>query len=156
MDNNFLKGCKKLKINNSKLYPYNKVLKSILTKFEDFKIKGDNGIIGVIGGSIEYTGAPYYAGISALKSGSDLIHIFCHTDAAIPIKCYSPELMVHPAFDTIDNKVLLDKTVRWFKSMDSLIIGPGLGALPETSKIFKYFLDASLKFKSNQILFIAL
>lgn len=31
------------------------------------KTKGDAGKIGVIGGSIEYTGAPYFAAISALK-----------------------------------------------------------------------------------------
>lgn len=33
------------------------------------KTKGDAGKIGVIGGSIEYTGAPYFAAISALKVG---------------------------------------------------------------------------------------
>lgn len=31
------------------------------------KTKGDNGKIGVIGGSTEYTGAPYFAAITALK-----------------------------------------------------------------------------------------
>lgn len=29
--------------------------------------KGQAGRIGVIGGSLEYTGAPYFAGISALR-----------------------------------------------------------------------------------------
>lgn len=29
--------------------------------------KGQAGRIGIIGGSLEYTGAPYYAGISALR-----------------------------------------------------------------------------------------
>lgn len=31
------------------------------------KMKGDSGKIGVIGGSIEYTGAPYFSAITALK-----------------------------------------------------------------------------------------
>lgn len=31
------------------------------------KTKGDAGKIGVIGGSLEYTGAPYFSAISALK-----------------------------------------------------------------------------------------
>lgn len=31
--------------------------------------KGEAGRIGIIGGSLEYTGAPYYAGIAALKVG---------------------------------------------------------------------------------------
>ena len=65
--------------------------------------KGENGCIATIGGSLEYTGAPYYSAISALKSGADLSHVFCHTEAAIPIKSYSPELIVHPAFNTFSN-----------------------------------------------------
>jgi ATP-dependent NAD(P)H-hydrate dehydratase len=31
--------------------------------------RGEAGRIGIIGGSFEYTGAPYYAGIAALKVG---------------------------------------------------------------------------------------
>lgn len=61
--------------------------------------KGEAGRIGIIGGSAEYCGAAYYAGIAALKFGCDLVHIFCPQSAAIPIKCYSPELIVHPLLD---------------------------------------------------------
>lgn len=39
--------------------------------------KGQAGRIGVFGGSLEYTGAPYFAAISALKVGADLVHVFC-------------------------------------------------------------------------------
>ena len=35
--------------------------------------KGQAGRIGVIGGSLEYTGAPYFAGISALRVSSSVI-----------------------------------------------------------------------------------
>lgn len=52
-----------------------------------------------MGGSFEYTGAPYYSAMAALKMGADLAHIFCSRDAAGPIKTYSPELIVHPIFD---------------------------------------------------------
>jgi ATP-dependent NAD(P)H-hydrate dehydratase len=39
----------------------------ILPNLKDFgRRKGNNGRIGVIGGSEEYTGAPYYAAISTL------------------------------------------------------------------------------------------
>jgi NAD(P)H-hydrate repair Nnr-like enzyme with NAD(P)H-hydrate dehydratase domain len=62
--------------------------------------KGEAGRIGIIGGSTEYTGAPFYAGIAALKTGCDLVHIFCPQTASIPIKCYSPELIVHPLLDS--------------------------------------------------------
>ncbi len=79
--------------------------------------KGDHGKIGsksvspeafisfflpsavVLGGSFDYTGAPYFAAISALKAGADLAYVFCEKDAAIPIKSYSPELMVSGIID---------------------------------------------------------
>lgn len=31
-------------------------------------MKGDDGIVGIIGGSKEYHGAPYFCGMAALKS----------------------------------------------------------------------------------------
>lgn len=61
--------------------------------------KGQMGRIGVIGGSPDYTGAPYYAAESALKFGADLVFVFCAKEAAIPIKSYSPELMVTPFYE---------------------------------------------------------
>ena len=51
-----------------------------------------------------------YAGISALLTGADLCHVFCTAPAAVPIKCYSPELIVHPSLlhsvDTTDEEIL--------------------------------------------------
>ena len=99
--------------------------------------KGSNGKIGVIGGCLEYTGAPYYVGASALRSGSDLAHIFCTKSAAIPIKSYSPELIVHPTLDSSDESQIDDfpaysdlikgKTIKWFNSLNIVVVGPGLG-----------------------------
>jgi len=60
------------------------------------RYKGQSGRVGVVGGSLEYTGAPFYAAISALKLGADLSHVFCDEAAGTAIKGYSPELIVHP------------------------------------------------------------
>ena len=57
--------------------------------------KGSSGKVGVVGGCFEYTGAPFYAALTALKLGADLSHVFCDEAAAVPIKSYSPELIVH-------------------------------------------------------------
>ncbi|KAL7999504.1 putative ATP-dependent (S)-NAD(P)H-hydrate dehydratase, ribokinase [Plasmopara halstedii] len=102
--------------------------------------KGQQGRIGVIGGSFEYTGAPFYAGISSLKTGADLCHIFCVEEAAIPIKSYSPELIVHPllrsdaalkGFEESKRAEILANAVKRIAQilprLDSLVIGPGLG-----------------------------
>ena len=52
------------------------MLEALLPTLDLTRYKGNNGKVGVLGGSIEYTGAPYYAGMAALRAGSDLAHIF--------------------------------------------------------------------------------
>lgn len=90
--------------------------------------KGSNGRVGVVGGSFEYTGAPFFAAISSLKIGADAVHIFCCKEAAIPIKTYSPELMVHPCLDD-DNAPELIR--QWLDRLQVLVIGPGMGRDPK-------------------------
>eukprot|EP00850_Spirogloea_muscicola_P027073 SM015298S01687 [mRNA] locus=s15298:34:297:- [translate_table: standard] len=58
--------------------------------------KGQSGKVAVVGGCREYTGAPFFAAMAALKLGADLSHVFCAAAAAPVIKAYSPELIVHP------------------------------------------------------------
>lgn len=99
--------------------------------------KGQSGKIGIVGGSFEYTGAPYYAGISSLKTGVDIAHIFCDESAATAIKSYSPEAIVHPVLKQKNSlnkqseedaeKQIVEKVSKWFQSIHVLIVGPGLG-----------------------------
>jgi hypothetical protein len=117
--------------------------------------KGQHGRVAVVGGSFEYTGAPFYAAISALKvvrqtiawlflllhcgscrtcarwsrccffpvhahatgitcdrrkyrahvlfghQGADLSYVLCTDEAAVAIKAYSPELIVHPVLTSL-------------------------------------------------------
>uniref|UniRef100_A0A673UKE9 ATP-dependent (S)-NAD(P)H-hydrate dehydratase n=1 Tax=Suricata suricatta TaxID=37032 RepID=A0A673UKE9_SURSU len=72
------------------------LVRSLVPPLSAQKHKGQDGRIGVVGGCQEYTGAPYFAAISALKVGADLSHVFCTREAAPVIKSYSPELIVHP------------------------------------------------------------
>ena len=121
--------------------------------------KGQAGRIGIIGGSLEYSGAPFYAGIAALKTGcgkisskllffilksvfSDLVHIFCQQSAALPIKSYSPELIVHPILDSENPIDLIEQELTftllrniiihchfrpWLSRLHVIVIGSGLG-----------------------------
>lgn len=59
-------------------------------------------------------------GAGCLRTGADLAHVFCIEEASIPIKSYSPELMVHPILN--DSQA----TIKWFDSCTSIVIGPGL------------------------------
>lgn len=64
--------------------------------------KGSSGRVGVLGGSARYTGAPYYAAMASLQAGADLAFVFCAQEATLPIKSYSPELMVAPVYSASD------------------------------------------------------
>jgi len=86
--------------------------------------KGQAGRIAVLGGSKEYTGAPYFSGISSLRIGSDICHIFATTEGgtATAIKTLSPELIVHPIERNDPSDI-----IPWLLSLHVLIVGPGLG-----------------------------
>ena len=60
--------------------------------------KGQAGRIGVLGGSVDYAGAPYYAGMAALRVGGELLYLLTAEEATGPIKSYSPELMVSSVY----------------------------------------------------------
>lgn len=50
----------------------------------------------MLGGSKDYTGAPFFASMSALRMGADLAYVLTAEEAAPALKAYSPELMVRP------------------------------------------------------------
>ena len=120
--------------------------------------KGQAGKIGVVGGCSEYTGAPYFAAMSALRMGADLAHVFCAEGAGQVIKSYSPELIVHPYLRegvkdvtvivdgeevhavTYDEDAVfeaMERTTPWLHRMDAIVVGPGLGRDPTMSEIAK-------------------
>ena len=144
-------------MSNSNIIPIDiiSIKKEIIKPLSVNSKKGSNGCVATIGGSLEYTGAPYYSAISSLKAGSDLSHVFCHIESAIPIKSYSPELIVHPGFDVSTNEVLIKKTERWFKSMNSILIGPGLGRESEVEKIFVKFSECIYDLKNIPLIYDA-
>ncbi|XP_035532017.1 ATP-dependent (S)-NAD(P)H-hydrate dehydratase isoform X2 [Morone saxatilis] len=100
------------------------LIKSIVPPLTSKKHKGQDGRIGIIGGCQDYTGAPYFAAISALKVGADLSHVFCTKDAATVIKSYSPELIVHPVLDSPN---AVEEIEKWLPRLHGLVVGPGLG-----------------------------
>ncbi|CAG9466862.1 unnamed protein product [Pedinophyceae sp. YPF-701] len=104
--------------------------------------KGQSGKIGIIGGSQEYTGAPFFAGLSALRAGADLAHVFCTQGAAQAIKSYSPELIVHPylppegsAVGGAEEKKATEQITSWLKRFTCIVVGPGLGRDPVAAAV---------------------
>ncbi len=154
--------------------------------------KGAAGRIAVIGGSaevrvflndfldcvvivlrrIQYTGAPYFASIAAMRTGADLVYVITTPSASPIIKAYSPDLIVHPLLtEMISEESLFAKSIlplftfftiqplsfsyqvahgpitETLKKMHAIVIGPGLGrsasAMHHTKAIMA-FLKSSL------------
>ncbi|KAI8922043.1 Ribokinase-like protein [Powellomyces hirtus] len=114
-----------------------KTVKKIIPPLTGALHKGQAGRIAVVGGSEDYTGAPYFASISALKLGADLSHVFCERNAGLVIKTYSPELMVHPYLRNTDSlgkpndrqreiDAHVDRVVSMLPRLHVLVVGPGL------------------------------
>lgn len=124
---------------NPKLDSILPALRAIVPELSSSRHKGQAGKVAVVGGCREYTGAPYFSAISALKVGADLSHVFCTQGAATVIKSYSPELIVHPILEEShdvkgEKKEVLEKVLleigKWLDRFDCLVIGPGLGRDP--------------------------
>jgi hydroxyethylthiazole kinase-like uncharacterized protein yjeF len=101
--------------------------------------KGEMGRLGIVGGCAQYHGAPYYAGMSSLRAGADLVSVFCTPSAAVAIKSLTPELMVNPLLpeslaNVTDDAVLNARhdILAALPRIRTLVIGPGLGRDPVT------------------------
>lgn len=112
-----------------------KGIRRIIPNLNNTKYKGQDGRIGIFGGSTEYTGAPYFASMSALRTGCDLVHVFCTKESSVPIKSFSPEPIVHPVLDQYD---AIRQIRPWLDRLHVIIIGPGLG---RDDKIFKTIVE---------------
>lgn len=98
--------------------------------------KGKNGKILIVGGSKDYYGAPSIAGLAALESGVDLVHIVTPTPASLPIKITSPDFIVHELKGEYLNISHIDEILKLVENVDAVLIGPGSGKKEETQKLF--------------------
>jgi len=93
--------------------------------------KGDAGRVLVVGGSKEYTGAPYFAAMAALRAGCDLSYVAAPEEAAERIAVLGPDLIVYP----LDSEYYISKSdvkAILSKKHDILLVGNGLGDKKET------------------------
>ncbi|KAE8215611.1 hypothetical protein CF327_g1109 [Tilletia walkeri] len=103
-------------------------VKSIIPPLSAELHKGQAGRVGIVGGSKDYTGAPYFASMASMKLGADMSHTICEPSAGNVIKTYSPDLIVHRIMD--ENKSLdsiRSEMKDIFARLHSVVVGPGLG-----------------------------
>ncbi|GIL46365.1 hypothetical protein Vafri_3362 [Volvox africanus] len=109
--------------------------------------KGAHGKVAIVGGCLEFTGAPFFAAMSALRVGADMAYVICTPSAATAIKSYSPELMVLPYLpeqplqseldpamvSSVDETTVSRAVARilpWTSRASAVVVGPGLGSDP--------------------------
>lgn len=110
-------------------------IKRLIPPLDGSLHKGQSGRIGVLGGAQDYTGAPFFAAISAFRVGCDLSHVICAPTAAPAIKSYAPDLIVHPILAPPSSPSSSPDAVKselqsLLSRLHALIIGPGLGREP--------------------------
>lgn len=70
--------------------------KELIPKLNSDLHKGQSGRVGIVGGSREYTGAPFFSAISSLRTGADISYVLSTEDASQIIKSFSPNMIVLP------------------------------------------------------------
>lgn len=89
--------------------------------------KGDNGRVLVVGGSLDYYGAPVLSAFGALNSGADLVFLAVPEVNFDVTRCYSPDLIVRKYRGDFFNPSAVESVLDLASTCDSLVIGPGLG-----------------------------
>ncbi len=89
--------------------------------------KGENGYVGVIAGSIDYTGAPALVAEAALRSGSDLSKILTSEYSMNVVAGFSENLIVKGYPSGFLDERAVEDALELLEWSDSAVIGPGLG-----------------------------
>lgn len=119
----------------AELYVGDGDLLKLKNRFDDSH-KGNNGSLLIIGGSKEYSGAPGLAGMAAIASGVDLVHIATPEPAVIPIQSYAPDFIVHGMEGDYLNLNNQEEILKLVENVDAVLIGPGASQIDETKKLF--------------------
>jgi ADP-dependent NAD(P)H-hydrate dehydratase len=104
--------------------------------------KGDNGVVGVVGGSRIFHGAPYFSSMSAMRAGADMVYLAVPKLIATSVRSLSPDLIVFPLADAKLTRGAADALLKWLPQIDSLVLGPGMG---------RQSLDGARKLVSNAV-----
>ena len=107
---------------------------------EDESHKGQNGRLLIIGGG-PYTGAPSMAGMAALRTGVDLVHIATPESSFQAVASASPSYIVHRLRGDHLDVSSMEYLISMSKDMDAVLIGPGLGTDEKTRKAIVEFIE---------------
>lgn len=102
--------------------------------------KGDSGAVLVVGGG-PYTGAPALAAQAALRAGADLSYVACPEPIAAEVQGYSENLIVEALASERLRSDHVPELASLSETVDSVVIGPGIGDSSETIAAVERFLS---------------
>lgn len=109
------------------------VVRDLLPKRDPNSHKGQNGRVVIVGGSIDYSGAPILSGLGALYGGADLVQLYvpeCNFECT---RGMYPDFIVkkYPG-EFLTPRYAAEIVEFAKKKADSILIGPGLGEREQT------------------------
>lgn len=119
-------------------------IKDIFIKRKNYSNKKTNGYVGIIGGTLEYSGAVKLAslGLASMRSGSGLSRLIIPKSIASVVATNILEVTLN-LIDDIDGHMLFRESQikQALENIDALSIGSGWGISEDNKKILEYILN---------------
>lgn len=104
--------------------------------------KGDNGRVLIVGGSIDYYGAPILSALGALKSGADLVYLIVPECNFEVTRSLYPDFIVRSYPGNFFSMQAIPMVLDLAKRCDAILVGPGMGMTPDEHPETANALDA--------------
>lgn len=115
--------------------------KKSFPKRNPFSYKGKNGRVLIVGGSIDFHGAPIFSALGALNSGVDLVSLAVPESNFEVTRAYTPDFIVRKYQGEYLNTRSQELILQMAKKADVVVFGPGLGDRPETMRALKALIE---------------
>lgn len=103
-----------------------------LKKHRKHSHKGDHGRLLIIGGSIDFVGAPILAGLGAFATGVDLVIVAAPSKVAWAINCFNSDFITKKFKGDYFSLSHAKEIIKLSNKMDVILIGNGLGQTKTT------------------------
>jgi hydroxyethylthiazole kinase-like uncharacterized protein yjeF len=104
--------------------------------------KGQNGKVLIVGGSMEYHGAPIFSALGALNSGVDLVYMAVPEVNFEVTRNAAPDFIVRKYAGEYLNTRAVELILGLAHKVNVVVIGPGLGDRPEVLRVVKNLVES--------------
>jgi ADP-dependent NAD(P)H-hydrate dehydratase / NAD(P)H-hydrate epimerase len=104
--------------------------------------KGQNGKVLVVGGSMEYHGAPIFSALGALNSGADLVYMAVPEVNFEVTRNFAPDFIIRKYPGEYLNTRAAELILGLAQKVNVVVIGPGLGDRPEILRVVKNLVES--------------